>query len=206
MDPIAAGFWGAFFGTAVLMLMVSLAAFLRSRRSVALIAGLSAVVPASFVVAFLVWLPPEEGGATARLLAHVAMVATVVLSPMLLSLLGVLRGKELVLRFVLPVLVLAASVIGVGWVLEPVQALLVSWIASLCMGAVMLIVSLRAAVEGNRVGKATVAGMGLLLLSLGGLSWIALDRSAAWPVHAFTATTAKGFLAVMAAATCARYS
>lgn len=206
MDPIAAGFWGAFFGTAVLMLVVSLAAFLRSRRSVALIAGLSAVVPASFVVAFLVWLPPEEGGLEARLLAHVAMLATVVLSPMLLSLLGVLRGSDLVLRFVVPVLALAASVTGVGWVLEPAQALLVSWVASLCMGAVMLIVSLRAAVEGNRVGKATVAGMGLLMLSLGGLSWIGLDRSAAWPVHAFTAVTAMGFLAVMAAATWARYS
>jgi GGDEF domain-containing protein len=206
MDPIAAGFWGAFFGTAALMLVVSLAAFLRSRRSVALIAGLSAIVPATFVMAFLVWLPPDEGGTGARVLAHVAMLATVVLSPMLLTLLGVLRGTELVLRFVVPVVVLALSVIGVGWVLEPAQALLVSWIASLCMGAVMLIVSLRAAAEGNRVGKSTVGGMGLLLLSLGGLGWLGLDHHAAWPVHAFTALAGMGFLTVMAAATWSRYS
>jgi hypothetical protein len=42
MDPLAAGFWGAFFGTAALMLGVSLAAFARLQRRVALMAAHSA--------------------------------------------------------------------------------------------------------------------------------------------------------------------
>ena len=36
MDGLAAGFWGAFFGTATLMLAASLVAFARSQRRVAL--------------------------------------------------------------------------------------------------------------------------------------------------------------------------
>ena len=51
MNALAAGFWGAYFGTAALMLGVALTAFVRSRRSVALVAGLVraclALVPAA---------------------------------------------------------------------------------------------------------------------------------------------------------------
>src|SRR5207245_4276942 len=77
MDPIAAGFWGAFFGTATLMLGISLAAFVRLQRRVALTAGLSAVVSALFVLAYLGGLP-LHGATEARVLAHLAVgVATV---------------------------------------------------------------------------------------------------------------------------------
>ena len=38
------GFWGAFFGTVALMLVASLAAYLRSRERVALTAALSSLV------------------------------------------------------------------------------------------------------------------------------------------------------------------
>jgi GGDEF domain-containing protein len=83
---------------------------------------------------------------------------------------------------------------------------MLSWLTAFSAGAVMLVVALRSASGGNRFGRATVAGMSLLLLSLAGLSWIALDRTAAWTVHAVSALAAMGFLAVMAAATWGRYS
>jgi hypothetical protein len=41
MDPLAIGFWGAFFGSVALMLAGSLAAFARSLPRVALMASLS---------------------------------------------------------------------------------------------------------------------------------------------------------------------
>ena len=92
MDALAAGFWGAFFGTAVLMLALSLVAFVRSHRQVALMAGLSAVVSAAFVIAYLGFLPLQPA-TEGRLLAHVAMLAAVPLALMLLAMLGLLRQR-----------------------------------------------------------------------------------------------------------------
>lgn len=205
MDPIAAGFWGAFFGTAALMLAISLAAFFRAGRRVALLAALSAVVSAAFVVAYLGWLP-VEGAPEARLLAHVAILAAAILAPLLLSLLGLLRERAIVVRTIWLFTAIAVLVIGVGWILEPTEALVVSWISTFSIGTVMMVIALRATARGNRLARTTVAGMSLMLLALGGLSWIALERSGSWPVHALSALASMGFLSVMAYATWERFS
>jgi GGDEF domain-containing protein len=205
MDPLAAGFWGAFFGTAALMLAISLAAFFRARRRVALLAALSAVVSAAFVVAYLGWLP-VEGAPEARLLAHVAILAATILAPLLLSLLGLLRERSTVVRTIWLFTAIAVLVIGVGWILEPTEALVVSWISTFSIGTVMMVIALRATARGNRLARTTVAGMSLMLLALGGLSWIALERSGSWPVHALSALASMGFLSVMAYATWERFS
>ena len=205
MDPIAAGFWGAFFGTAALMLAISLAAFFRAGRRVALLAALSAVVSAAFVVAYLGWLP-VEGAPEARLLAHVAILAAAILAPLLLSLLGLLRERSTVVRTIWLFTAIAVLVIGVGWILEPTEALVVSWISTFAIGTVMMVIALRATTRGNRLARTTVAGMSLMLLALGGLSWIALERSGSWPVHALSALASMGFLSVMAYATWERFS
>jgi GGDEF domain-containing protein len=205
MNSLAAGFWGAFFGTAALMFGVSMAAYLRARRRVALLAALSAIVSAAFVVAYLGWLP-LEGKLEARVLAHVAILAAAILSPMMLSLLGLMRERAEARRVFGAFGMLALVVIAVGWLLDAPEALMLSWLTAFSAGAVMLVVALRSAAGGNRFGRATVAGMSLLLLSLAGLSWIALDRSAAWPVHAVSALAAMGFLSVMGTATWGRYS
>src|SRR4051812_7510607 len=118
MDTVAAGFWGAFFGTAVLMLAVSLALFVRWRQRVALMAGLSALVSAGFVVAYLGWLPLETA-VEARLLAYSAVIAAVSLGLMLLSLLGLLRFPASAPRSVLALALPGIAVIAIGWSLEP---------------------------------------------------------------------------------------
>jgi GGDEF domain-containing protein len=205
MDPLAAGFWGAFFGTAALMFAISLAAFFRARRRVALLAALSAVVSAAFVVAYLGWLP-VEGAPEARLLAHVSILAAAILSPLLLSLLGLLRERSAVVRTVWIFAAIAVAVMGTGWLLEPTEALVVSWLSTFSIGMVMMVIALRATSRGNRLARTTVAGMSLMLLALGGLSWIALDRSGSWPVHALSALAGMGFLSVMAYATWERFS
>lgn len=205
MDALASGFWGAFFATAGLMLAASLAAFLRMHRRVALMAALSALVSAAFVVAYLGWLP-LDGPAEARFLAHLALVVSTTLALMLLALLGLLRQRRTAWRVGIALAALDAVTLAVGWWLEPEQALLASSVVAFLVGASMWIVALRAARRGDRLAWMTVSGVGFMLVALAGLSWIALDRSAGWPVHALSAVAGMAYLSVMATALWVRYA
>jgi GGDEF domain-containing protein len=202
---MAAGFWGAFFGTATLMLVVSLAAFIRSQRRVALTAGLSAFVSAAFVVAYLGWLP-LEGAVEARVLAHMAMVAATTLALMLMAMLGLLRSGVRVRRAATALVAVDLVVIGSGWALDPAQALALSSVVAFSFGVLMLVVVLRSALRGDRLARLTVTGVSLMLVALGGLSWIALDRNLPWPVHAVSAVAGMAYLTIMAAALWVRYA
>ncbi|NML48193.1 diguanylate cyclase [Ramlibacter sp. G-1-2-2] len=205
MDALAAGFWGAFFGTAALMLLVSLAAYVRSHRRVALMAGLSALMSAAFAIAYLGFLPLEPGP-EARVLAHVAMGVASVLALMLLSMLGLLRQGARAQRAFAGLGGFALAVIVVGWLLRPEQALALSSLAALGVGLLMMLVAVRSAMRGDRLAWGSVTGVGCMLVALAGLSWIALNRSTPWPVHAISALAGMAYLSVMAAALWARYS
>jgi GGDEF domain-containing protein len=205
MDSLAAGFWGAFFCTALLMLVISLAAFRRSHRRVALMAGLTSLFSAGFVVAYLGWLP-VEGGVEARVLAHVAVLTAAALAMMLMSTLGMLRQTSVGRRAVLGLVVGSVLVLALGWLLEPAQSLALSSLAALAVGAIMLAVAARGAMRGDRAGWSAVAGIFFMLVALAGLSWIALDRTHAWPVHAISAGAGVAYLCVIASVLWARYS
>jgi GGDEF domain-containing protein len=205
MNSLAAGFWGAFFGTAVLMLVLSLAAFARSHRRVALMAGLSAIVSAAFVSCYL-GLLPIEGALEARVLAHVAMVTASSLALMLLSMLGLLRQRGTARRATSGLCALALLVVALGWALRPEQALALSSVVAVGVGVLMLVIALRSALRGDRLAWVSVSGIACMLVALSGLSWIALERSVAWPVHAVSALAAMAYLTVMASALWARYS
>ena len=205
MDAWAAGFWGAFFGTAALMLGVSLAAFARLHRRVALMAALSACFSAAFVIAYLGWLPLPEA-VEARVLAHVAMLVASVLALMLLALLGLLRQPRSARQAIAGLLGLDAFVLGLGWLLEPRSALGFSSCVAFGVGAFMMLVALRSARRGDRLAWMTVTGISCMLVALAGLSWIALDRQLAWPVHALSAVAGMAYLSVMAVALWSRYS
>lgn len=205
MDPIAAGFWGAFFGTAALMLGISLVAFLRLHRRVALTAGLSAVLSALFAAAYLGWLP-LHGAAEARVQAHLGIAVATLLAMMLLALLGLLREARAARRATLWLAGADVAVLAAGWAMPARSALVLSSACVFVMACVMLGVAMRSARRGDRLAWATVAGMSVLLVALGGLSWIALDRDAWWPVHAASALASMAYLTVMAAALWSRYS
>src|SRR6185369_13412218 len=129
VHPIAIGFWGAFFGSAALMLAGSLAAYARSLQRVALTAALSSLVAALFVVAYLGWLPIGDPLVEARLLAHVAVLAAVVLGLMLLAMLGLLRDRATAGTARAGMIGAAAAVLGAGWLLDAA--------ASLALGSLM---------------------------------------------------------------------
>jgi GGDEF domain-containing protein len=205
MHVLAAGFWGAFFATAALMLAASLAAFARSHRRVALMAGLSALLSAAFVVAYLGWLPLPEA-AEQRVLSHLALLVATTLALMLAALLGLLRHRPTARRAVAVLAGLDLLVLVAGWAVSPWEGLLLASVAAFLIGAGMGVVALRSSVRGDRLAWMTVSGVSLMLVSLAGLSWIALDRDVPWGVHAASAIAGMAYLAVMASALWMRYA
>lgn len=205
MDAVAAGFWGAFFGTAALMLGTSLAAFARSHRRVALMAGLTSVTSAAFALGYL-GLLPFEGATHARVLAHLAVGAAVLLALLLMSTFGLLRQRAVGRRVVALTLGSGALVLVAGWWLDAVQALTLGSVAVLVLGAAMVVVAVRAARRGDRGGWAFVGALVCMLVAVAALTWIALTRATAWPVHAVAALAGMAYLVVIASVLWARYS
>lgn len=205
MDNVSAGFWGAFFCTATLMLALSLAAFVRSHRRVALMAALTSLASAAFVVSYLGWLP-IGGTLEARVLGHVAVATAVSLALMLMSTLGMLRQRSVGRRAVLLLVGAGLVVIVASWALEASEALALGSITAFAVGAVMLVVAVRGARRGDRAGWPFVAGLFFMLVAIVGLSWIALAGTASWPVHAASAVAGSAYLCVVATVLWARYS
>jgi GGDEF domain-containing protein len=206
MDTLVAAFWGAFFGTVALMLAGSLVAFARSLQRVALMSGLSAVISAGFVVAYLGLLPMPSKQAEARLLSHVAIAAAVTLGLMLLSLLGYLKQRASARRAYALLLGVGGAVVVAGWMLDANGALALGSTVAFTVGAFMLLVAVRSAIRGDRLAWAAVSGVTFMLISVGGLSWVALNPPGRWQVHAASAIAGMAYLSVMAAALWSRYS
>ena len=203
----AIGFWGAFFGTVALMLVGSLAAFARSHQRVALTAALSSVVSALFVVAYLGWLPLANPGHESRLLAHVALFSAAVLGLMLWAELGLLRQPAAArrARWQIPGLVLAGW--AVSWLLDPWHALAFGSVVALAVGCYGLVITVRSAVRGDRLAWLAVFAVSCMLITLGGLTWIALDREGVpWQVHPVSALSGMAYLSAMAAMMWQRYA
>lgn len=205
MDTVAAGFWGAFFCTAALMLVISMVAFLRSHRRVALMAGLTSVFSAAFVVAYLGWLPLSSR-VEARVLAHVAVLTAVTLALMLMSTMGMLRQTSLGRPAVASLVGSGAVVLVAGWLLDPADALALSSLMAFGVGSAMLVVATRGALRGDRAGWTAVSGILFMLVAIAGLSWIALSGTRSWPVHAVSAVAGVAYLCVIATVLWARYS
>jgi GGDEF domain-containing protein len=206
MDNVAAAFWGAFFCTATLMLVISLAAFRRSHRRVALMAGLTSVFSAGFVLSYLGWLPFGSPDTEARVLAHVAVFTAVTLALMLMSTLGMLRNPEVGRPAVAVLAGTGAMVLAASWLLDPIGALALGSFSAFAVGSAMLVMATRSALRGDRAGWTAVAGLVFMLVAIAGLSWIALSGSRDWPVHAISATAGVAYLCVIATVLWARYS
>jgi GGDEF domain-containing protein len=206
MDKVSVAFWGAYFGAVALMLAASIAAYVRSLQYVALMAALSALISGFFVVAYLGWLP-MEGAVAQRVQAHVAVIATVTLGLMFLSLLGLLRRRHDAQRAVAVMFTAGAMVITVGWVLDPLEALIFGSSMALGVGTANLGLSIRSARRGDRLAPVAIVGVSVMLVATGGLSWIAVQGGPVpWPLHAVSAVAGVVYLATMASAMWVRYS
>ncbi|MFC5500212.1 GGDEF domain-containing protein [Caenimonas terrae] len=206
MNTVAVGFWGAFFGSAALMLAASLLAYLQTRHKVPLRAAQLAVVSALFTLAYLGGLPMPDGDAEKRVLAHIAAVSFALPILQLLAWLGLTRGPERRRLASMAVWGLAALVVLVGWMLSARQALMLSSLVIVLMGLVALPLAARSALLGDRLAWLAFAGMFFVDITLAGLSWIALEEVTAWPVHAVSAIAGTAFLATFSVAVWERYS
>ncbi len=206
MDAIAAGFWAPF-RTAALMLGISLAAFVplappgrADGRPVALVsARLRRRLP---------WLaaagggPAERGCAGPRRRARGGDAGPA----WLLSLLGLIAFRAVAVGVTRGLVLLAIAMVALSWLLEPQQALALGSLFAIALALALWLVSLRRAAGGDRLAPLAALGMGLVVVSLVGLSWIALRRPVGWPVHAVSAVAAVGYLSMMAGALWRRYS
>jgi GGDEF domain-containing protein len=205
MDKVAAAFWGAYFGTVALMLAASLAAFAHSLYRMAVVGSLSALLTALFVVAALGWLP-FEGAAQHRVQAHVLVGASMVIGMMLPMLLGLLRQRQDARRAYGLMLGSGAAVLAAGWLLDARHAMILAWLMALGVCAVNLGLAVRSVLRGERLARVAVTGVGAMLVCTAGLTWIAVQGEAGWPVHATSAVGGLIYLAGVAVALWSRYS
>jgi GGDEF domain-containing protein len=207
MHTLAVAFWGAYFGTASLMMAAALAAYVQSQQRVALTAALSALVSALFVIAYLGWLPIAQPAIEARLVAHVAVITATVLGLMLLAMLGYLRKPATARRIRLRMTALAVGALAAGWLLDATQALALGSVVALGIGGAGWVIGIRSARRGDRQAWVAVCGITFMLVALGGLSWIAMNREGVpWQVHLTSAVAGMAYLAAMATAMWQRYS
>jgi GGDEF domain-containing protein len=207
MHVVAIGFWGAFFGTAALLLMGGLAAFVQSHHRVALIAALTALMSALFAVTYLGWLPLDDPEHHARLVANVGVFTAVMLGLMLLLDLGLLRERETRRRILAGMTALAALLFGVGWLLNPRQAVIYGTLVALAFSLVALLLGIRSARRGDRIAWFGVLAVAFLLIALAGGIRIVLDRQGVpWQVHAASAMAGMGYLICIGAMMWQRYS
>ena len=125
---------------------------------------------------------------------------------MLLSLLGLLRRRDLARRAYAFMVSAGVAVLALGWLLESLESLVLSSIMALGVGAADLGVAIRSAMRGDRLARVAVVGVCVMLLATAGLSWIAVQGDAPWQLHAIAATAGITYLATMATALWARYS
>ena len=206
MNTVAVGFWGAFFGSVVLMLAGSLTAYVRSLHRVALRAAFTTALSALFVISYIGWLPINDPDIEQRVLAHIAVGCSALLGLMLLELMGVTRRRGGGVRLQVAIVAVAAVVVLAGWLLPAGQVLALGSVLALAVGTMALMVCLRGVQRGDRLAWMTVSAVFFMLLAIAGLSAIALGRVEAWPLHAFSALAGIAYLAVISGALWARYS
>lgn len=206
MNSVTIGFWGAFFGTAAMVVAGSLLAYGRSRHRVALRMALSAGISALFVAAYLGWLPIRDPAVENRLLAFIAAFCSALLGLMLLALMGISRGSSRGSGTRAAMLGAAVLVVLVGWALPPVGGLALSSLLALVVGGAALAITVVSLRRGDRLAWMAVSAVFFLLLAIAGLSAIALGRVVAWPLHAFSAVAGMAYLGIVSALAWSRYA
>lgn len=207
MDKLAVGLWGCFFGVVVGILTGSAFAYARSLRRIALNAAISAVMSASYVVAFLGLLPINDAQTLTLLLALVAMTVSVVLTYLLLTILGLTKSQLMRQKTIAALCGLQLVALLVGWQLGPKDFLILSTAMASLLGFIALAAAVKRALSGDRLAWAIVFAICCMLLALVGLSAIALDRErASWQLHAVSALAATLYMVTMASVLWSRYA
>ena len=207
MDTVAVAFWGAFFGTVRLLLVVALIAFSRSARRVAATGSFSALLSGLYVLVLLGWVPLQDPDSLMRLRAHMAAVCAAVLGLFLLWTLGELREARRATHANVAMGALLATVLAAGWALSPTGALVLSTGMAAFIIAICLAAALGNALRGARIGWVALGGLLCLAITVAGLTRHAFEpEQVDWPLHVVTALAAIGYVTTIAGALWIRYS
>src|SRR3954468_5966995 len=91
MQPLVAALWGAFFGTATLMIAGAVAAYLRDLKRVAVMAASASLLYILFVASYLGLLPMPGDSFRLRFDANLFMFCAVLLGNLVLAMIGHMR-------------------------------------------------------------------------------------------------------------------
>ncbi|WP_427912301.1 GGDEF domain-containing protein [Ramlibacter sp. MMS24-I3-19] len=207
MHTVAVAFWGAFFGTVSLLLVVALIAFSRSARRVAATGSLSALMSGLYVLVFLGWVPVADPEVLMRLQAHMAAVCAAVLGLFLLWTVGELRDPRRAAHANAVMAALLVTVLVAGWALPPTGALALSTGMEAVVVAICLAASFGSALRGAQFGWAALGGLLCMSVTVAGLTRYAFEpEQVDWPLHAATALAAIAYVTTIAGALWMRYS
>ena len=207
MHTVAVAFWGAFFGTVSLLLVVALIAFSRSARRVAATGSFSALLSGLYVLVFLGWVPVGDPDVLLRLQAHMAAVCAAVLGLFLLWTVGELRDRRRAAHANIAMAALLATVLVAGWALSAEGALVLSTAMASFIVAICLAASLGSALRGAQFGWAAVGGLLCMSVTIAGLTRHAFEpEQVDWSLHVATAIAAIGYVTTIAGALWLRYS
>ena len=206
MDPIVAGFWGAFFGTAGLMIGGAVAAFALDLRRVALMAASASLLFVVFVVSYLGLWPVADADERLRIDANMFMICAAPLGHLVLAMIGHMRVPLQARRWRAGLYGFAIVVAGTGWLLPAQHAFALSTFGGFLVGAVALALSIRRARRGDRLAGLAIAGVVAICTACIALTLIALDLRQPWPVHALGAIAGMSYLSVIAVVLWLRFS
>lgn len=207
MGVIAVGFWGAFFGCAALSFVLSLLAFIRSARRVAVRGGVAALVSATYPLVFLGWIPGIAGETLQRLQALTAIASAAVLSLLLFLLLGTSRNSAWINKAASWVVLLAAATAAGCSFLSPENALRAALTAAALTTVCAIAVSIFSAVRGERAGWLALAALPCVSTAMGVLAWFALNpEDTPWQLHAIGVVAGIGYLVCIGTAMWTRYA
>lgn len=185
MDPVAIGFWGGYFGIAVVAFFAGAIPWAQGLRRVAILTSAAPLLNGAYVVAALGWFP---GGTdlNLRLQAALALHNSLALSALLLLM---LRTRTWVWRAWFASLGVVLVVAIVAWNLDPRGGMLVStgWAIACTIVALVMLFSRKALLH-HRLAWLAVASVTSVSLGLVGTAWMAaIGPSVPWQAHAATA-------------------
>ena len=207
MQSIVAGWWGAAFGTAGLMMAGAVAAYLASLRRVALMAASASVLYTSFAASYLGLLFDVDAGARLRLDATIFMLCAVLLGHLVLAMIGHLRQPAAARRWRRGLYGFGIGVTATSWLLPAPQGFALCTAGGFFLGAVALVLCIQRAQRGDRLAGVSIVGVLSICLSCAALTLIALGGDPVrWEVHALGAVAGMAYLCVIAIVLWLRFS
>lgn len=206
MDPIAAGFWGAYFAATAFVFFGSIAAFIRSEHPVGLRGAWSAIASAFFVAAFLDFLPIEEQETRLRFLAFVAVTLSTSLAYLLMAMMGVLRSRRRTRGIMATLTAIGVAVLAAGFALDAEEAFLLGAGMAAVLAALAMVLCAMGVVRGERLAGLATGGVLCMLVSILCLADIALATDVPAELHIVAAVAGTLFLAAMGIVGWQRYS